>query len=116
LQGDGVAEDFELVDQAADLAVGMDAADVEVRAEVVEADGGIGQWVPDDDQDGSGDRDQCFEFAAAFDQAPVPLTEEGVGFGGRGGGFAEDAFEVGVALAGLAAALFGPGLDVRVGR
>jgi hypothetical protein len=43
LQGDGVAEDFELVDQVADFAVGVDAAGVEVRAQVAEAEGGIGQ-------------------------------------------------------------------------
>ena len=35
--------------------------------------------MPDDDQDGAGDRDEGFEFAAAFDDAPVALAEEGVG-------------------------------------
>ena len=93
-----MAEDFELVDQAADFAVGVDAAGVEVRAQVTKPGGGVGQQVPDDDQDGAGDGDQGFEFASAFDQAPVPLTEERVGFRGRGGGLAEDSFEVGGCL------------------
>ncbi|HTY32059.1 MAG TPA: hypothetical protein VMD50_11725, partial [Mycobacterium sp.] len=60
--------------------------------------------MPDDDEDGAGDRDQGLEFAAAFDDAAVAFTQEGVGFGGRGGGVTECAFEVGVTLAGLAAA------------
>ena len=51
----------------------------------MESGGGVGEQLPDDDQDGAGDRDQGFEFAAAFDDAPVALAEEGVGFGGRGG-------------------------------
>ena len=33
-------------------------------------------------EDGAGDRDQGLEFAAAFDDAPVAFTEEGVGLGG----------------------------------
>jgi hypothetical protein len=60
-------------------------------AEVAEADGGVGQQVPDDDEDGAGYRDEGFEFAAAFDQAAVAFTEEGVGSGGAGGGVAEGA-------------------------
>ena len=54
--------------------------------------------MPDDDQDGAGDRNQGFELAAAFDQTPVAFAEEGVGFGGCGGGVAECTFEVGVAF------------------
>jgi hypothetical protein len=42
LQGDGVAEGFELVDQATDLAVGVDPGGVEVRAQVAETGGRIG--------------------------------------------------------------------------
>ena len=60
--------------------------------------------MPDDHQDGAGDRDQGFELAAAFDDPPVALAEEGVGLGRGGGGLAEDAFEVGIALPGLAGA------------
>src|SRR6266540_3152285 len=61
--------------------------------------GGVGEQVPDDDQDGSGNRDEGFELASAFDDAPVALTEEGVGLGRRGSGLAEDTLEVRVALA-----------------
>ena len=45
------------------------------------------------------------------DEAPVALAEEGVGLRGGSGGLAEDALEVGVALAGLAGAASGAGLD-----
>ena len=77
----------------------------------MEARGRVGQQVPDDDEEGAGDRDQGFEFAAAFDQAPVALAEKGVGLGGRGRGLAECAFQIRVALAGLAGAGNRPGLD-----
>ena len=77
----------------------------------MESGGGVGEQIPDDDQDGAGDRDQGFEFAAAFDDAPVAFAEEGVGLGGCGSGFAERTFQVGVAFAGLAAAADGTGLD-----
>jgi hypothetical protein len=50
--------------------------------------------MPDAGQDGAGDRDQGFEFAAAFDDAPVAFAQEGVGFGGCDRGLAERAFEV----------------------
>src|SRR5262249_26643041 len=67
--------------------------------------------MPDDGEDGSGDGDEGLELAAAFDDAPVAFTEERVGFGGRGGGLAEQPFQVGVALAGLAGPVFGARLD-----
>ena len=86
-----VSEGFELVDEVAGLAVLVDAVGVEVGAEVVVAGGGVGEEVPDDDEDRAGDGDERFEFAAAFDEAAVALAEERVGFGGCGGGFAEDA-------------------------
>ncbi|GAB3534262.1 hypothetical protein GCM10027403_09790 [Arthrobacter tecti] len=60
-----------------------------VGAEVTEAGGRVSDQAPDDDQDGAGDRNERFEFAAAFDDAPVAFAEESVGFGGRGGGFTE---------------------------
>jgi hypothetical protein len=82
-----------------------------VDAAGVVAGGRVGEQVPDDDQDGAGDGDEHLELAAALDDAPVAFAEEGVGLGGRGGGLAEDALEVGVALAGLAGAVLGPGLD-----
>ena len=77
----------------------------------MEAGGGVGQEVPDEDENGAGDRDQGLELAAAFDDAPVAFAEEGVGLGGRGGGVAERALEVGVALAGLATTGERAGLD-----
>ena len=94
----------------------VDAAGVVAGAEVAEAGGGVGEQVPDDDQDGAGDGDQGLELAAAFDEPPVAFAEEGVGAGGGGGGFAEVPLEVGVALAGLAAAAAGPGLDGARGQ
>jgi hypothetical protein len=83
-QGDAVAQRLELANVVAGLAVLVDAAAVVVRAEVVEAGGGVGQQVPDDHQDGAGDGDQGLELADASDQAAVALAEEGVGLGGRG--------------------------------
>ena len=99
-EGDAVAHRGELVDVVADLAGRIDAGGVVVGSEVVVARGRVGEQVPDDDQDGAGDRDEGFELASAFDQAPVALTEEGVRSGGRRGGFTEDTLEVGVALTG----------------
>src|SRR6266511_302050 len=110
-EGDGEAEGFQLADVVAGLAGRVDAAGVVAGAQVVVAGGGVGEQVPDDHQDGAGDGDQGLALAAALDQAPVALPEEGVGLGGRGGDLAEDPFQVGVALAGGAGAVLGPGLD-----
>src|SRR5215203_2796079 len=74
-QGDGVAEGLELADVGAGLAVLVDAAGVVVGAQVLEADGGVGQQVPDDHQDGAGDGDQGLELADAPDQAAVALAQ-----------------------------------------
>ncbi|MER7127312.1 hypothetical protein, partial [Micrococcus luteus] len=57
-EGDAVAEGFELADVVAFLAVGVGAPGVEVGAQVNEVRLGVGQQVPDDDQDGAADRDQ----------------------------------------------------------
>jgi hypothetical protein len=54
---------------------------------------------------------RAFGLAAAFDQAPVALAQEGVGLGGGRGSLAQHALEVGVALAGRAGAAGGPGLQ-----
>lgn len=51
-----VAEHLELVDELADPARPVDAAGVEVGAEVVEAGNGVGEQVPDDDEDRARDR------------------------------------------------------------
>lgn len=89
VEGDGVAEGLQLADVVADLLVLVETIGVVVGAQVLEAGGGVGQQMPDDHQDGSGDRDQGLELASALDQAPVALTEEGFRLGGRGGGLAE---------------------------
>src|SRR6266508_648073 len=57
-EGDLVAEGSELVDEVAGFAVFVDAVVVVVGAEVDEASGGVGEQVPDDDEDGAGDGDE----------------------------------------------------------
>ena len=74
LQGDGLAEGFELADEVADLASLVDAGGVVVGAEFVEAFGGVGEQVPDDDEDGSGDGDEGLELAATLDDASVAFV------------------------------------------
>jgi hypothetical protein len=54
----------------------VDAVGVVVRAEILVTGPGVGEQVPDDDQDRSGDSDQRFELAAAFDDPPVALAED----------------------------------------
>ncbi len=80
-EGDFVAEGFELADVVAFLPAGIDAVVLEIGAEVDVANCGVGQRMPDDDHDGPGDRDQGLEPAQPFDQAAVPLPQEGVGLG-----------------------------------
>src|ERR1022692_5098517 len=109
--GDGETEGFELADVIAGLAVLVSAAGVVAGAQLVVPGGGIGEQVPDDDQDGAGDGDQGLELADALHQPPVTLAKEGVGLGRCGGCLAEGALEVGIALAGLAGPAPGPGLD-----
>src|SRR5258705_3094471 len=100
LEGDGVAEGFELADVASFAAFGVDAGGVEVGAEIVETCGVLGEQVPDDDQQGSADRDDGFLAATSAGDAPVPFPEEGVGLAGGGRGVAQDPGQVGVAVAG----------------
>ena len=92
LDGDAVAERRQLGEVVANSPLGVDASRVVVGAEVVVAGTGVGQQVPDDDQDGPGDRDERLQLAAAFDDAAVPLAEEGVGAGSDCGGLAERPF------------------------
>ena len=87
------------------LALRVDAGVVVVGAEVVEAGVGVGEQVPDDDQDGAADRDDGLLLAAASGDAPVAFAEEGVGAAGGDGGLAEDPGQVAVAVAGGAVAL-----------
>ncbi len=95
----------------AHLSLGGDNSGVVVGTEAVESGAGFRKELPDDPEDGSGRPRPGLEFAAAFGNASVAFAEEGIGLGGRGGGLAKRAFEVGVALAGLAAAAARPGPD-----
>jgi len=81
-ESDGVAERFELSDVVSGAAFGVDVLVVVVGAEVVIAQARVGHQVPDDHQDGAGDRDEGLEFASAFDDAPVPFAQEDLGLGG----------------------------------
>jgi len=67
-EGDPVAHRGELGDVVAQLPFGVDALGVVVGSEVAEAGFGVCEQVPDDDQDGAGDRDQSLELAAALDE------------------------------------------------
>jgi hypothetical protein len=96
--GDLEAEGLDLADVVADLPVGVGACLVVAGAEVGVPGGGVGQQVPDDDQDGAGDGDLGFGLAAAAGDPPVALAEEGAGAGGAGGGLAEVAAQPAVAL------------------
>ena len=60
MQGDFVAECFEFTDVVALLTFWVDAGVVVAGTQVVETGLGIGQQVPDDDQDGTADRDDGF--------------------------------------------------------
>src|SRR5215203_6474906 len=104
LEGDFVAEGFELADVVALGAVGVEAGVVEAGAEVTEAGLWVGQQVPDDDQDGPADRDDRLVGAAAAGDAPVALPKEGIGPPGSHGGLPEHPGQVAVAVPGGALA------------
>ena len=70
-EGDGEAEFLEVADVSAYFPAGAGTAGVVAGAEVAVAGGGTGEEVPDDDEDGTGDRDEGLELAAAPDEAPV---------------------------------------------
>ena len=80
---------------AAGAAFGVDPAGVVVRAEVVVAGGGVGDEVPDDGEDGAADRNEGFEFASSFDQAPVAGAEKVSVFAAAAAASPSTAFEVG---------------------
>src|SRR5215216_4005769 len=105
LEGDLVAERFELADVVALLAFGVDAGVVEPGAQVVEAGVGVREQVPDDHQDGAAHRDDGPLGAAPSRDAPVALSQEGVGLAGGHGGLPEHAGQVAVAVPGGALAL-----------
>jgi hypothetical protein len=92
-EGDLVAEGFELADVVALLVFWVDARVAVAGAQVVETDVGIGQEVPDDDQDGNVDGHDGHDgllLASASGDAPVTLTQERVGVACAGGGLAQD--------------------------
>src|SRR5512132_629469 len=78
LEGDLVAERFELADMVALGALRVDAG-VVAGAQVVEAGVGVREQVPDDHQDGAAHRHDGPLGAAAAGDAPVALSKEGVG-------------------------------------
>jgi hypothetical protein len=108
LEGDGVAEGFELADVVLLAAFGVDAFGIVAGSEVVEAGVGVREQVPGDDEDGSADGDNGALGAAAAGDAPVLVPEEGVGLGGARGGVAQYGGQVGVAVAGGALAFLLP--------
>ena len=110
-EGDAVAQGGELRDVVTGSAFNVDAGRVVVGTEVVETGRGVVQQVPDDDQDRPGNSDEGLELAAAFDDAPIAVTEEGVGLGSGCRGLSESTFQIGVAFARLARTLHRTGLD-----
>ncbi len=100
-EGDGVAECFELSDVVAFLGLWIEVCGVVVGAEVGVGGVGVGQQVPDDDQDGASDGDDGAFVAASSGDASVALPEEGVGAAGGDGGLAQDLGQVAVAVAGV---------------
>src|SRR3954453_6265301 len=83
VEGDLVAEGFELVDVGGLATLWVVAAVEEIRPEVGEVGVGIGQQEPDDDQDRAADRDEGLLAASAAGHAPGALAEGGVGPSGR---------------------------------
>ena len=96
------------LDLAVAVAVGVSV--VPVGAEVGEPGFGVGEEVPDDDEDRSSDGAPGPGAAEAAGQAADPFAEEGVGAGGAGGGLGAVALQVAVALALLRLAAAGAGL------
>src|SRR6266508_2351416 len=76
-QSDLVAEGFELADVVALGTLRVGPGVVEASAQVVVAQVGVGQQVPDDDQNGAADRDDGLLGAWAPRDAPVALAQEG---------------------------------------
>ena len=65
VEDDGVAERFELADELTGFPLLVDVVGAEVGAEVSVAAAGVGEEVPDDYEDRTGDGDERFEFAEA---------------------------------------------------
>jgi len=78
LQGDGVAEGFELADVSTFDGLDVHVSVVGVWSEVFVAGLGVTEQVPDDDEDGSTDGDEGLLLPASAGQAPVAGAEERV--------------------------------------
>src|SRR5215217_3010503 len=72
-EGDLVAQGLQLADVVVFGALGVDVGVVEAGAQVVVAQVGVGQQVPDDDQDGAAHRHDGLLGAAVASDAPVAL-------------------------------------------
>ena len=72
-----MAERFELADELTGFPLLVDVVGAEVGAEVSVAAAGVGEEVPDDYEDRTGDGDERFEFAAAADEAAVAVRQFG---------------------------------------
>ena len=83
---------------------------VPAGAEVGEPGRGVGEEVPDDDEDGSSDGALGLVPAEAAGQPAEPFAEERTGVRGAVGGLGAVDLEVGVALSLLRLALPGAGL------
>src|SRR5580700_7039080 len=70
LEGDGVAEGFELADVVLLAALGVDAGGIVAGAEVAEAGVGVGEQVPGDHQDRAAEGDDGSLGAAAAGDPP----------------------------------------------
>ena len=75
-EGNPVAQGLQLADVVALGALGVDVGVVKAGAQVVVAQVGVGQQVPDDDQDGAAHRHDRFLGAAAPRDAPVALPKK----------------------------------------
>ena len=103
-------EGAELVQEAAGPAAGAGLAGVPAGTEFGVAGLGIGQEVPDDDEDGASDGAPGPVAAKAPGQAAEPLAEEGIGRRGAGGSLGAVATQVRIAVALSRLAAAGTGL------
>src|SRR5579859_6936565 len=125
-EGDFQAEFFKFADVVGDLAAGLGAALVVVRAEVLVAHAGVGQQLVVDPELGVAEGDLGFALAAGAGELAVAGAFAGGGLAGPDGGLAGDGGQVLVAflvpgeagaLAGLVVqrGLPGPGGQVGAG-
>src|SRR3954465_3519868 len=91
VEGHGVAQRLELADVLPDLAFGIGAGGVVVRAEVDEVSVVVGEQRPNNDEDRSAARHDCAVLSAAAGDPSVALAEEGVGAGRADCGLSEHA-------------------------